>query len=339
MANLNSKRVTFEFFDAYGDAISDRIRFTFDNLTLNSVDFQTTVPAAPYRFDLVANPNGVWRVIIEPDSYEAKTLAVSVSMSSDEPVRSTFLLKPQFARPVFPTSDEIFGTDPYWARLAGALRSAFPADPEREARALWDRLTGERPFAAAGLLNVYARAMAAPLANGSRVADYFDALVSILPDRILVHVKPELYPAVVASLAARDANGQRLFHSVPGSLHSFPDGYRPYTEVYSFKTLDREGNLQLTFAHNAVTGAFIVDADIDDNQGFKHVIDVLDHKIRRRETHAFDINQILALFKLGDPRYRLEIISDPSEALPEPNKNDLVAVGIPSEPPGTDRVG
>ncbi len=42
----------------------------------------------------------------------------------------------------------------------------------------------------------------------------------------------------------------------------------------------------------------------------------------------------MAIFKLGDPHYRLEVITDPSEALPEPNRSDLVAVGIQPEPSG-----
>lgn len=75
-------------------------------------------------------------------------------------------------------------------------------------------------------------------------------------------------------------------------------------KVGSFKTFEKTGNLQLTFARNSA-GKFLVDADVDDHQGIQHAFDVLKHKFTSKDTHPFDIHQILLFFQNIDPGYAL----------------------------------
>ena len=73
-------------------------------------------------------------------------------------------------------------------------------------------------------------------------------------------------------------------------------------EDESFKTGDKTGNLQLTFATKG--NEWQIDADLDDNRGIKHAFDVVKHKVSRRDTHPYDIHQILTMFQNIDPGYR-----------------------------------
>lgn len=49
----------------------------------------------------------------------------------------------------------------------------------------------------------------------------------------------------------------------------------------------------------------MVDADADDHFGMKNVSDVLKHKIAGRNTHPYDIHEILVFFQNLDPGYVL----------------------------------
>lgn len=70
------------------------------------------------------------------------------------------------------------------------------------------------------------------------------------------------------------------------------------------RSLDAAGNLQLTFARN-VQGDLKADIDIDDHQGTEHAADVLKHKITSKDTHPYDIHEILIYFQGLDPGYQL----------------------------------
>jgi hypothetical protein len=72
----------------------------------------------------------------------------------------------------------------------------------------------------------------------------------------------------------------------------------------SFKTRDTAGNLQLTFARHP-DGRMMADIDLDDHQGIAHAADVLRHKISGKDTHPYDIHNILVLFQNCDPGYSL----------------------------------
>ena len=98
------------------------------------------------------------------------------------------------------------------------------------------------------------------------------------------------------------------YRSVSGALHEFPDPWEAIAERGSFKTPDRAGNLQVTFARSGAPrneGFHLVDADIDDHAGIQHVFDVLKHKITQSDTHPYDIHQILLYFQDLKPGYDL----------------------------------
>jgi len=80
-------------------------------------------------------------------------------------------------------------------------------------------------------------------------------------------------------------------------------GWDRFKERGSYKTPDPTGNFQLTFATNAQEG-LAIDADLDDHQGIEHAFDVIKHKLTGRDSHPYDIHQILVKFQNIDPGYR-----------------------------------
>jgi hypothetical protein len=91
-----------------------------------------------------------------------------------------------------------------------------------------------------------------------------------------------------------------LFHSVSAELHNPVPGYQ-ITD--SFKTLDRYGNLQLTFQRRGTTGDdYVADVDIDDAQGIEHIFQVLRNSVSG-PTNPYDIHDILVKEQRLDPGY------------------------------------
>jgi hypothetical protein len=93
-----------------------------------------------------------------------------------------------------------------------------------------------------------------------------------------------------------------LFHEVSGKLHTPPPGF---VAADSFKTLERYGNLQITFFCKPETLEFLADVDIDDAQGIEHVFQVVRNRLSGGETHPYDIHEILLQHQRLDPGYRL----------------------------------
>ena len=105
-------------------------------------------------------------------------------------------------------------------------------------------------------------------------------------------VDPALYTDVVNAESTTN-----LLKKASGLLHVFPTPYKK-EDVQghnSFKTPERTGNLQLTFAQ-APDGKMMVDADVDDHSGIVHAFDVLKHTFTGEKTHPYDIHQILTYF-------------------------------------------
>ena len=99
-------------------------------------------------------------------------------------------------------------------------------------------------------------------------------------------------------------DSQQIFHSVSGISHSFNKPWRRIERDGSFKTRDRQANLQLTFATNS-DGQLLVDMDIDDNQGVAHAFDVIGHSLSGADTHPYNIQQILLALQGIDTGYTL----------------------------------
>ena len=120
-------------------------------------------------------------------------------------------------------------------------------------------------------------------------------ILAVNPDSILAVVSKGIIDE------AEDSVGEGLLFQISSALHNPPAGF---VKKGSFRTPDRYGSLQFTlFAKGDYCIARI---DIDDQGGFKHLMDVLGGKFDMRETtHPYDINQLLVYYQRIDPGYRL----------------------------------
>jgi hypothetical protein len=175
-----------------------------------------------------------------------------------------------------------------------------PASPPLPAaltpgKAIYDSLA---PTERAGLLNLFCKMRHVPLGDlntWSHVKDVY----RVRGDRIFANVTLEFRDRV------KNAVSGGAFTVVDGSLHHPPTDFE---HAGSFKTLDRYGNLQLTFFGSS-KGApeFRVDADVDNAAGIEHAFQVLAHFFTRGATHPFDIHQILTFFQRLPASYDLVV--------------------------------
>lgn len=277
---FNRGAIFFDLRDARGDALTDELRLEFRNQVLASLNFQQAVPfpgEALLLTGVPAFPRGLWSVTLVPGKHRFKKVFVDVPAGGRAAVRETLFVDPAEVVPVFPTPGQ-FAQAPRWAPLIARINAG-----------LFNSLADERR---AGLLNLYAK-MRHPSAEN--VFEFVTEIFDVRPTRFFARVDPRLR-ALVRELPHR-------FHERPGTLHDFPAGWRRIEEHGSFKTPDPTGNLQLTFATNDA-GELAVDADLDDHSGLEHAFDVIRHALTGRDTHPYDIHQILVKFQNIDPGYR-----------------------------------
>jgi hypothetical protein len=166
-------------------------------------------------------------------------------------------------------------------------------------------LTGEALYGAlddlrkAGLLNIYAKAAASPIAD-STVAAALETLTDIRSDRLIGVVGPRTRERL------EEARATGGLSAVSGALHSAPPGFNP---LGSFKTKESYANLQLTLYQAAPSsasreGEMRAALEIDDANGIAHVFQVPRTALTRTATHPYDIHQLLVSQHI-DPMYRL----------------------------------
>lgn len=171
-------------------------------------------------------------------------------------------------------------------------------------------LSGERK---AGLLNLFAKMNAVLLPDESRPWSHVLELEQVDRDRVHARIRPCLHIQAVYAAIPGMTSGVPCFKHVDGFLHRPPKGY---TLHHSLKTLERYGNLQLTFF--TVEGERVadrVDADVDDAAGIEHAEQVTRNRWRKLArclfgwfarnlpegtTHPYDIHQIL-FYHQGQP--------------------------------------
>lgn len=270
--------------------IRDEVQLTFVNQRQRTLDrrFRVTFKGRSVQLsDIPAAPEGLYQVFITPKRYREKSLFLNVPTGSPAVIDEPFFVEPSQATPVFP-SYSILRSQARWSALNAVLqRSKINAQ----------KYGGLGPLEKAGLFNLFAK-MQAQVVDGEQTAiDFVEKITDIKPARLLALVK--------AGLLDRVRTFHQGFHAVPGTLHDFPEGWTRIDPSGSFKTHDRAGNLQLTFAENA-QGAFLVDADLDDHQGVEHAFDVLKHRFTGKDTHPYDIHEILVFFQGIDPGYNLK---------------------------------
>jgi len=284
MEDFNKGTVVLELRDAYGDFISDHVELRFRNLKLHSYDFLHEADLDGTRYSLAgvpAFPTGNWQVDISLRKYRFKSVFVDLPSNGEALIKETFFIDPTKARPVFPSSADIQNGG-RWEKLREVLASSIVS---------YDKLSDGQK---AGLLNLFAKMNDS---SGATVWNDVGNVFEVKPARIYAQVKTELWERV-RGLPQR-------FHEEPdnGSMHKFGGEWTRLIEHASFKTPDRMGNLQLTFANNAQE-KMAVDADLDDHQGLQHAFDVIKHKFSG-DTNPYDIHEVLVKFHGIDPGYRL----------------------------------
>jgi hypothetical protein len=290
MSNVNRNTVTMDLTDVLGRGISDRVEIKIVNQRVASLSqkFEVIFKGSPVALQGVpASPSGLAQVFFSPTKYRDKSIFIDVLAGGDFSVKQTFLLDPNEVRPVFPKFSDI-STGQSFATLHKVLQNSSVAT-----EAAWKGLDDQ---VKAGLLNLHAKMQREEVQTGKSVFDFIDQIVDFRPQRVFAIVKNNLIDLV---RSRRDRFGDVL-----GTLHNFPDGFTRIDDGGSFKTKENAGNLQLTFAQNG-SGQFMADIDIDDHQGVLHVADVLRHKITGKNTHPYNIHQVLVFIQDIDPGYQL----------------------------------
>ncbi len=276
--------------DVSGRIIRDQVRFTFANQRVRAFNRQIEAKfngkPVTMRGDIPAGPVGLYQIFIAPDRYREKSIFLMVPTGEPAVIDEFFFVEPAKVRPDFPSYSSL-QNHVRWRRLFKVLKQSGMTASKYNAL---------EPLPKAGIFNLFAKMEATRLPDATTVFDQVETIREPKPARFYAQVAAGLFESVLAD--------QMTFHSVPGTLHRFPEGWQRIDDPGSFKTLDRAGNLQLTFAKNK-KGEFLVDADLDDHQGIEHAFDVIKHKVTGKDTHPYDIHQILIFFQGISPGYEL----------------------------------
>jgi hypothetical protein len=288
-------RLRLDLFDACGDPLNERIDIYLHNQSLtDTVVARSVLATKPILIkNLLAAPNGVYRVFIDPPSFLPSSMFVNISGSKITERSMAFAADPdKVIRVEFPGYDKI----KHAHRLLGSSPKVTG----------FDGISGEQLYAGiddirkAGLLNITAKCHRTPLTGGGVVLDDFEELLEARGDRVFVRVSNELHDRIRNSMA------ERLFRSVNGALHKRAG----YEQQASYKTDDSYGNLQVTlFTRGDET---VADVDIDDAAGLEHVFQVVRNAATREATHPYNIRDILLRRQEIDPGYRFVFHNEPS---------------------------
>jgi hypothetical protein len=280
--------------DAAGNGVTDRVEFKLYNQRSDALNQRFDVDVKGRRVllrNVPAFPFGLAELFIKPERYRWKSVFVDVRPGVDAIVEETVLIDPARAKPTFPTFTEL-RTGTRWKDLFGLLKKSGI-----DSAARWEDLG---PLRRAGLLNLYAKLQRETLESDAPIFGFLDRVVrpeDFRQDRMFVLVRHGLLAAV---------RQHARFRAVSGALHVFDPPWMAVDPDGSFKTRDRAGNLQITFAGRDGHDGHFADVDIDDHAGIRHAADVLKHHIADRDTHPYDIHNILLYFQACDPGYLLE---------------------------------
>ncbi len=239
--------------------------------------------------ELDATQGGTYQLLIEPKRHRPVSCFIRIEEGRETPLNLTLAVRPDKVREV---------EFPKHAALLDDLKRAFAIS----AVSGFEGGAGENLYQAldnfrrAGLLNIFAKMKATRLTDGRDTFSFIQSFTEIRQDRFFAKADGELLVAV-----KRDAK-KGLFRKASKASHDEPDGFEL---AASYKTDDRYGNLQLTFSVNPETEEIVVDADIDDANGICHIFQVLSHFLTGKETHPYDIREILLQHQKINPGYDL----------------------------------
>ncbi len=238
--------------------------------------------------NLLAQPDGVYRVTINPPSYMPVGQFVSVKESGVTSLELAFPVDHRKVKQQKPTD---------YAKLHDDARRVLEASDGmllfegKVGAALYETIDDIRR---AGLLNIMAKTRATTFATTRTVLSYITSITELRGDRFFAAVARELREET------KNAVHAGLFTEVSGTLHHPPAGF---SHAGSYKTPDHYGNLQLTFFANG--DDWRADIDIDDAAGLAHVFQVVRNHLTGRPTHPYDIHELLVHHQKLDPGYEL----------------------------------
>jgi hypothetical protein len=290
MPDPNTGTVILDFKDAHRKPIKDSVRVTFDNFNVKSFNFRKTFDTFPVTLKNVpAFPTGRWQVFVQPEKYRPKSFFVHLGAGETKTCEEFFFLHASKARAVLPSTEKVF-SEAIWSGLAALLKKST-IEKLKGPDLYADLIKKKNHTLAAGLLNLHGRTQAVTLESGKTAFDHLESVGLILQDRIYAAVGKEMHSDVLKSVK------KKILDPANGSLHEFPipGNYVMLKKDVSFKTPEKSGNLQLTFAENP-EGKRAVDADVDEAKGIQHAFEVIGHKFTGARTHPYDIHQILTFF-------------------------------------------
>jgi hypothetical protein len=289
MPNPGTLKVTLA--DVHGRPLSERVHINLRHQTRGS-ELRVHVQAGKSVLirDLLAQPDGVYRIHIDPSSYLPVSHFVSIKSRGITPLALTFPVDPRKVRLAeFPAYDDLSEDG---RRILDASNAVLGFEGHT-GPALYDRLDDIRR---AGLLNILAKTMRTTFGTGRTVLSYVHNLTEIRGDRFYAVVLKALREETKNSLPAG------LFEQAPRGLHHPPEGF---DYAGSYKTPDHYGNLHLTFFVRS--DEWRADIDIDDAGGLAHVFQVLRNELAGRPTHPYDIHELLVQHQKIDPGYTLVV--------------------------------
>ena len=287
----NEVKLRLDLRDVYGEALREKVDIILRHQVLSEVKKASANASSIIEIlGLRGTPQGLYRMDIDPPSYQYVSQFVNLKASGITSVNLTFPIDPGKVKSVkFPAFSDL-GADLRKLLENSERVLSFTGN---SGKALYDSLDDIRR---AGLLNIAAKTGATSLTNKRTVLSYFDELKEIRGDRFFVRVTQELREETKNSIA------EGLFHSANESLHHPPAGF---DHAGSFKTPDHYGNLQLTFFTDGEN--WVADVDIDDAGGVEHVFQVLRNKFSGQPTHPYNIHEILVGYQKLDPGYRFVV--------------------------------
>jgi hypothetical protein len=280
-------KLQLELLDVYGKPLKEKVDVILRHQVLSEVLKASINGATKANIaGLHGAPQGLYRIEVDPPSYQYISQFVNMKASGITPLSLTFPIDPGKVTKV---------NFPAYTKLPGDLKTLLENSSKvfafegKTGKDLYDSLDDIRR---AGLLNIAVKTGNTPLTNGRAVLSYVKELNEIRGDRFFAVVPKELREETKNSVA------QGLFHSADQSLHHPPPGF---SSAGSFKTPDHYGNLQLTFFMKSED--CVVDIDIDDAAGLEHVFQVVRNKVSGQPTHPYNIHEILVAHQKLDPGY------------------------------------
>jgi hypothetical protein len=296
MADINRSDVEVDFKDVLGNTIRDKVEIKIYNTQLQSLKdiYNVEFKGAPVTLAQVpAFPTGHAQMIVTPTKYRFKQRFINVQAGEVGKITEYFFVEPSKANP-HPIEFADLAAKSYGEELLRILSASGIG------AVAWNKLNKRNR---ATILNLSAKMSKETIKNGTKLINFVESIDHTWLDtkhleRIYARVKKELLPAL--------RNHPKVYVSVNGGLHHFPEGWTSVKEPNSFKTLrDSAGNIQLTFAQKDNEDGHLADIDLDDHKGLAHVADVLKHKFSGKNTDPYDIHQTLLFAQQLDPEYRL----------------------------------